>query len=503
MTTSVPGSGGTSLRHAVLHHAPAILAAAAIAFVGVWLFSSSRTPSYRATATISYNQLAGARVELAEEDIEPDRALALRAQHVTQPDVLEAANGRLEELGLRVGSIEVEGDLFLGSVSITATSDDAADAAAIATAVAEATAAWEAQDAEQAVEEAVANLEALVDSANDNVAALAAQVADNPDDVIGRARLDDAVGRLLDAQQRIDDLRLRQATTGSGVDRVEAAAVPGSPVSPVPLRDAAVAALMAAIGTAGVLWYRRLVSSEWTQQAEDTMRAPVLAMLPPAGPDLVRDAQRTQRLDALFRVVHHTMRTSSTSVLTVTGLTATVAPTLAAELAQAGARLGRRILLVDTEPRGVRVRGFGHDAGPVVSNGHHQERRDLGPGGRHEPRLPCRQIRDGLDAVLLRDIQRDRPGASLSDVLRSAAAEYDVVVVDAPPMTDVTVSMALESAGAVLVVVTPAASTPELDACRRTLDLLGATVVGFVVSKRGRGGAEASSAASTADAIRG
>lgn len=472
---TAPGAAppSASLTGALRRHALLIAATAVVAFIAAWAISSSLTPTYEATATVTFAEPVSTRLQLSGASIPPDRALSLRARRAQQAEVLQAATDALGGTAGPIRSVDVSSDTFLNAIRITASDDDAEGAAAAATAVAQAVAEWEERDAADAVDGAVERLEVLVERAGESVTDLT-DAAQGP---LGQARLEEAVSRLLAAQQQIADLRLQQAIEGSGVNDVQPATVPESPVSPKPLRDASVAALMAAIAVGGLMWYRRSTISERIGLAEKTMGAPVITTAPTPSIDALEDPERQDLADALFRMLAHSLNQVSASTLTITSavpLSSEVS--LASELGHAGARLGRRTLLVDAAVD--RPHGRWCEDRPTEHEDH--------PGdGAWTEQWPTAPLGERLSVVSLAEIAEDRRAASLGELLSSARLAFDVIIVDAPPTTEASASMALESAEAVVVEAPVAVGTEQLSSSRRTLDLLGARCVGLVLRTSG------------------
>lgn len=355
------------------------------------------------------------------------------------------------------------------------------------------------------------DLSALIDEARQPLTAVEARVAADPADDDLQAQRDDLTAQLaatltpLESQRafyesQIEDLELTAdiANTG-GVRVLTRAEAAGGPVSPQPVRNAAIALVLGLMLGVGVAFLidtldERIRSGADLEQVSGGL--PTLALIPVVEKGhhphfvAVRDDARSSQAEA-FRSLRTAVKFAGldsplkviqiTSAATGEGKTTTVA-----NLAMALAQGGDRVAIVCCDLRRPSV----------------QDRFNVGltPG-----------FTDVLvgDAVLVDALRRfdanvhilpagsppPNPSELLSSnkaaaVIRALAEEFDVVLVDSTPVLPVTDALVVSRLADATVVVTDSRSTSR-KAVRRTLQLLSqvnAPVLGLVLNGLPEGG---------------
>lgn len=314
-----------------------------------------------------------------------------------------------------------------------------------------------------------------------------------------------AVSQQVQYRQRIDQTQVDSSLQDGGGQLVTPASVPGKPVSPTPTRDAAVALVAGlVVGVALALLVDTLDDS--IRDDEDIRRVtadiPVLATVPIARPDKrgpisvekpsspAAEAYRTLRTSVMFLGIDRPLRVLQiTSAVPGEGKSTT-----AANLAVVMARAGQRVCLVDCDLR----RASQHVLFGVAP----------------EPGLTSVIV----GAATLQDCLRQVPGEDRfyilpagppppnpSELLSSptlgqifetltAPNNFDVVIVDAPPVLPFTDAALLSTRvdGTILVAGVGQSRRKRLTRVLHTLGLVSAPIVGIVLNKaRGDGAAGA------------
>ncbi|MFT3917340.1 MAG: polysaccharide biosynthesis tyrosine autokinase [Anaeromyxobacteraceae bacterium] len=293
---------------------------------------------------------------------------------------------------------------------------------------------------------------------------------------------------------RVEELRVVKAGASGNARVVDAPTVPLAPATPQPLPVLACALL---VGLAG----GRLAASAWSDLDDRDLTperleartglsfygrvprsagkartgAPVLALSHPGDPAV--DALRAVASGVRFALAEAPAR-----VVLVTGPRPGQGKSfVAANLAALLAAHGQRVLLVDADlRRGVLHRSFRLDRRPGLAEvlaGELALADAARPGGRPGLSLLATGRLPSNPAELL-------GGERLGAVLDEAAADHDVIVLDAPPALAVTdAALAARRAGVVLLVVHEGrTSIREVDASLRVLARAGVRVNGAVLN---------------------
>lgn len=398
--------------------------------------------------------------ETPSASLPPERLAAIVAQDVTSFEVATAVIereeiGRGRNVGELRSKVSASVDPATNLVRVTAVDGDPRTAAQIANAFSRRTVV---QRRAQEVERVQMTLEA----AEDEVRAARRQVRN---EVVGS---DIRLGIALQRRAQVETL----ASSIDPVSIVDAADVPGSPVSPRPVRDA-ILGLVLGLTLGLVLAFARDTLDRrlrTPQQVQDAVDLPVLgrvsdASLGTAGLFTKSDKRKVDPIDLeAFRIIRTNLDflvkgTVPQVVLVTSGLPEEGKSTVAASLAAAAATTGRRSLLVECDLRRPSLAArFGEIGVPGLtdlmsgrSDRPHATRRleinapDRAPdavasGGGQDP-LPF--VSDGpvLDVILAGTFD-PRPAELLGSarfirLLAELRGDYDTIVIDTNPMLSV------------------------------------------------------------------
>jgi capsular exopolysaccharide synthesis family protein len=402
-----------------------VAAAAALAY------SLIKTPSYEATAKVSFRdpaqdlQVAGTPVS---SDFEPEKRAAASAKLVTRNDVVAAvkkstaSNQSISELKNDVQTA-VEPDSNL--VDITASAPSASDSARLANAFAVETKVLSAREARDRYDAATARLRGRLDATSD------------PE---SRAGIQDAISRLV--------------TLSSFAQPVEIAVPaepPGAPASPKPLRDTIIAAILGLLIGVGLAFVRhaldRRVSEPYELQKElalplvGQVRGETLGM---GGMSTNGTTEASERDLEAFRILRTNLdflaRDQSLKTVAVTSpLPDEGKSTVAAWLAYANAVAGRQTILVECDfRRPVLSERFDLDPSPGLADylaGNAQlddVRRTVAVNGPLAKPLPV--IPAGTNVFQPTEMIASR---HFQEFLREIAGSYELVVIDSSPVLPV------------------------------------------------------------------
>jgi capsular exopolysaccharide synthesis family protein len=299
--------------------------------------------------------------------------------------------------------------------------------------------------------------------------------------------------------------RLKQLTIAAvapvGVTQVERAQVPSSPVSPDPVRNMVIGAILGlALGIGFAIWLER--RDQRVRDAHDLETAfgrPILGRIPQSR-RLARSSPGTGALappeDEAFRTLRANLRhvmdeEGAQSVLVTSANPGEGKTTVAWNLARAEAAFGANVLIVEADMRRpVLARSLGASATPGLSQLLNAEAslEDLVQSTAFDERENGSASTARID-VLLAGTPPSNPAELLGSdrmqaVLETVPEAYDLVVLDTPPASVVSdVIPMFESVGGVVVVgrlgMTTYESAVEL---REQLETLDAPVLGVVVN---------------------
>jgi capsular polysaccharide biosynthesis protein len=452
-------------RHPVLIAVTTIAVAAA-----AYLIARVQEPRYRATARVFLvdpNRELGLDVQRPSY-LDPRRNTRTKAEIALSGPVLREVARKsglsVDQVRDHVDSVPVsEADIF----NITAVASTPAEATRLVSLTQRAYA-----DVSRQVQEAPFK-RALADM-NSTRRRLEHQLASAGPD--RRATLRTRIASLSDKEA---ELRSNSALLSSGVQAYEQPAPPEAPVSPRPLRSAAVGAMLGFMAAIAFLWFRagRRLPASRPDLAAARLGAPLLVELPQRGRPWEHVAEGEIE-DAYRRLAHAVAQRARGAAVVVTAARAEdLNAAFPERLAAAAVALGATPLLVDGDPLGGRQRPASAPGAWDVA---------LGEAGEEAvARLPASAASSeiaflpaGASAYRRASDSRSGEAARLAAIFR----RFDPVIIAAPALETVIDSrMPPLPAGTTAIVLTgPETPLRSLWELRSRLDVLGLRLVGFV-----------------------
>lgn len=367
---SLPGAAaerwteGPGLLESIWRHRWIVAAAGILVGAIGYGLSAVQPVTYQATARMF---LAGpeSRTVFGSRDpgVSQETYLLQQGERVTSAEVIERAAGAID--GVSPGQlrerVRVSTDPQLLALRVTATGPTGELASRGANSVAEAYEAVSRERVRREAEAVIQELEEAQAALQDRIDQVQGQLAGEGDPV-GDARLQSLVGRLLELENRAQQARVDAEVTGSGVEVVEPAGVPGSPASPQPRRAAAVGLVLGlALGGAIAYWLAGRAGVVLDQKdPEPIFGAPLLAAIPPPrrpraehlAQDLSEDPLIAESYQFLLTSVEFGLaRIGGRSVLITSPDVTQGKTTTVLRLAVAALRDGRDVVLVDGDLR--------------------------------------------------------------------------------------------------------------------------------------------------------
>lgn len=352
-------------------------------------------------------------------------------------------------------------------VQLTAHAEDAGRAAAIANAYTRAIDELRSRQALRQLDRAIENLEA--------------QRADVKGDLAAEAEL----------SRQLQVLRSARVAAQENTETIQQALPPDTPVSPHPRRNTALAALVALLLALGAVAIRERLDRRLREstELEPLLGAPLLSVIPRAAfpgakpaPGPVREAFRTLAASLVYFNIDQPLTTVMVSSPTQGDGKTTVSVHLAVALAKTGAR----VVLVDADLRHPQVAirlGIEPSVGLAqVVTGQAPAREalfDVGVGTAEGGRLQ----------VLAAGERPPNPGrllgsARMDTLLGDLAASADLVIIDTPPILNVSDAVPLldRVSGIVLVAKVGHTSRDALQRARQVLETARGTLLGAVAT---------------------
>jgi len=468
----------------------------ALAAFAIYQWSSTRQPEYEATAAVLATQ---ANPGLREFGLSVINATPLEPQAyqvaATSDAVLAGAlmqlgnqDPQLDEIRRLGSNIEAKLDnTRSGLVYIIGEGSTASVAADRANALAQSLIEWDRNRAAQSVDQLVEALEIQVETLTEQMNALQSG-AGNQDTIMG------LINQRAQRQEQLAYARALSASASPTLALMQPASLPAAPVSPRPVRDAAIGFFLAFVLTYAVLLLVRALDSR-IRSPEDLAHVtglPVIAEYPrfrrgdKAG---LREASSYLRTNLLFSSadVHP-------KVFLVTSSQASEGKTLTStSLAEGFVRNGYRTLLIDADLRAPSVAKLYR----ISSARNHSSLVDWlqDPHGQHETAQVAIGPGQTLDVIpVFQPVQQaaELLSGGFRDSLDRWRKQYDVILVDSSPVLAVADTLTVAPYSTATVVVADVQKTRR-GQVKATVDLLrriGVNVIGVTANyvKREAGG---------------
>ena len=424
----------------------ALIVAAAAGF-GVYQLSQRREPVFESTATVLSVQPstqsgsfagtlfnapvldASAYKAAAQSDAVLSRALTILQVPDITPGAIKSLRGKT--------SVTPSEDRNSSLIVLKAEANTAEGAAQRATALARALVEWDEARAKSSIDELVTSLEAQTTSISEQIRALQASDA-------AQAQIDAQIALLADRVSRLNNAKTLSEATNTLLNVLQEGSVPSRPVSPRPLFDATLAALLGIFLTYGLLLVRNSLDTK-LRSVEDVAAVsglPVIAEFPklPKGiRNLPREASSYLRTNLLFSTVD-----ANPKVLLITSANSEEGKSsIAISLAESFVRNGYRTLLIDADLRKPVI------AGEYRINNLHQASLEeclKNPYTAHKAATVSIGAKDYLYVI-----PTFQPAPQASELLSRGfrecldkwRQEYDVIIIDSAPVLAVADALAI------------------------------------------------------------
>ncbi len=496
----------------ILNRRKGVIVAAFAVVVGAAMIATFlRTPVYAAKAEMLLQARVSETIfdQTGGQQRDADRAVETEIELIESEPVkrlVEERIGAAPEISAgQVGATDV--------ITITSRHTDPERAALIANTYAEAYIEFRRDQTVNDLVDAGQALQAKIDSLGAEIAAIDAQLeggaapSGTTPTTVDEATLREQRTGLVTQQnlfrQQLDQLQVGTALRSGGAQLVTPAEVPESPSEPQPVRTGALAAVVGLIFGVGLAFLFDYLDDS-VRDEEDLERAtslPNLGTIPAISdwkkeeraylvslvePDsTIVEAYRALRTSVQFLGLDRTMRiVQATSAIAREGKTTTLA-----NLGVLFAKAGYKVVIVDADLRRPRMHqffGLGHEKGftsVILGN------ESLSGAVQEVPTVPRLSVLASgpippLPSELL---QSSRAG----EVLKGLAAEFDLVLVDSPPVLPVTDASVLASwaDGVLLVATAGSTSRRHLTRAADTLRQVDAELMGVVLNRApGHGG---------------
>lgn len=293
--------------------------------------------------------------------------------------------------------------------------------------------------------------------------------------------------------QSFNQIKLAEAQSTSLVIQKDPAVAPTVPVSPQPIRDASLAAIIGLFTGAGIIFLIEFLDDSLRDPEEITRKwgIPVLGMIvnfnSSNGNNLITEKEPRSPVSEAFRSIRTNLQFASVSSPLHTILVTSSSPedgktTIAGNLACVFAQVGRKVVVVDSDLRRPRMHKllelhnrFGLTDLFIRSNEY--------LGGAIQP-TEVKNLNLLSSGSLPPNPSELISSQRMVDILQNLESQFDVVILDAPPSLVVTDANVLANhADGVLLVVRP--SFTKRAAIRHTIEQLrqvNANIIGVVVN---------------------
>jgi Mrp family chromosome partitioning ATPase len=477
-----------------------VIVVALLSAVAGYAYESRHPPVYEAVVSIELRNpydMTLFRQERGTAFTDIDRYLNSQADMIKSPEVVARASALLHA-GLRPAqirqSITAESSTKIFEVTVRSRLNDARRAANTVNAVAKAYWQVSEQNLQKKVAVSVAQLRRLEADLRARLAALPS-IRVNPS--VEEER-DSLSGQVAAAQEKEGQIRTDAAVFGAGIDRIDLARPPETPISDTPRRRAVIFGLLGFIGALVVAFWRgervRVIDS--SGDAAGAVDAPLLGVLPSHPADTAAAAapvltapksSEAREYEFIASTLALVSGESETRVLLVTSPERGHAKSVAAlNLALSTAQDQRSVILVDLDASGGMTSLLGADNRSGVSDlvAHSLAGVDFVLSDYVAPTNAVEGFRfvPAGESTTYGRAAAEAP--QIAKVLAQLQQEADFIVVDGPPLLESSGGMKLAAAvdGVVLVVRRGTAVNRLRHACA-LLAMANAPIVGVVFER--------------------
>lgn len=347
-------------------------------------------------------------------------------------------------------------------------------------------------DSKKSIEDQLANLEQQIQTTTD---ALAVLDSGNPD----QAKQDQLQLALtqyrqsyVSVSQSYEQIKLAEAQSSSGIIQQEPAVAPGTPIKPLPLRNAVLVAIAALILTMMIIFLVEFLDDTIRDPQEITQKwgVPVLGTIVRYNHDkdeLISAKQPRSQITEAFRALRTNLQYASVNFPIHTLLVTSPSPedgktTIAANLASVIAQGGRKVVIVDADLRRPRIHRIFQIPNRVGLTDQFIRPHDAFDGAIKQTEIT------GLHALTSGNLPPNPSellsSERMSEILNQLASQFDMTILDAPPFLVVTDALVMAPrVDGVIVVIKP--SVTKRAALKNLLDQLRqvkANLIGVVLN---------------------
>jgi Mrp family chromosome partitioning ATPase/uncharacterized protein involved in exopolysaccharide biosynthesis len=473
---------------AALRQWPQVLVVVGVFAVLGYAVSAVRPERYRATGNVFLF------AQQQEGQADSLRRVRTEAEVITSRDVANLVSQRLRTMTPAEvqAAVEATPSETTDIVALSAEADSADESVRLLSAVESAYEAVRRERAQTVYRKALAQLERDRGDLEAELFAVERTLASNPVDAEAARQRDRLSQELANIQTQASQLSLNRLNAGTGVF-YDPPDPPTEPISPQPLRNAAIGALLGAFLATLFFWWRahRSRFAEDPSVATARLGIPLLADVPPKRPERAAGAEARPRdtYHWILAIVDRALEEGSSKLVVVTSADdARASASVILKLAAAVAEDGRQVLLVDADARTASLSSV-LDAGdaPGFSDvaGRTHPAADVGL-----PRtIDGARIRFVPVGTRCRDTGAIYPSRDAIDVVSALDGAPGDVYLHLPPLASCPeTSILAQKAGGVIVVVTPRTLLASLDRLRAVAEAFDLNVLGYVFDRSPQSG---------------
>jgi succinoglycan biosynthesis transport protein ExoP len=303
---------------------------------------------------------------------------------------------------------------------------------------------------------------------------------------------EEATASLKLLQSKLEEARIAEAQLISNIRIIEQAQVPSEPAGPNKKVVLVLAIVFGTILAVGIILLLEVMDNKLrdASETEELLKLPILGVLPNLPKQAQNLEQSEQFLDDVgliepYRRLLKTLEFRSLEKLRVIVVTSTLTgegkSLVVSHLAAVSAMLSRRVLIIDADlHRSKQHSLFGLPSSPGLTDVIDKKLNFLHAvqptGIDNLSILTCGELRDRPSSLL--------ESASMKAILAEAAAHYDLVIVDTPPVSSCADANALSRSSDGLVMITRPNFTPKEMVLRAVAELKGngVPILGIVVN---------------------
>jgi len=435
--------------------------------------SIRQTPIYEASTIVMVDAAPITQTVTYTSLTTSEQLLATYSELMTTTTVM---NGVAERLGLptfpETASVQVQPILNTQLMTVSVQDTDPTQAALIANTLVQvfsdqiqADQALRYADSKKSLEDQQANLEKQIQTTTDKIAALNLGNPNQAEQDQLQLALTQYRASYASVLQSYEQIKLTEAQSSSGIIQKDSALPPDAPIKPRPVQNAALAAVVALMLAAGVVFLFEFLDDTIRDPQEITRKwgVPVLGTIISYKHDqyeLITAKQPRSPITEAFRALRTNLQFTNFNLPTHTILVTSPSPadgktTVAANLANVIAQGGRKVVLVDADLRRPRIHKILQIPNRVGLTDLFIRPQDRVNGAVKQTAIA------GLQVLTSGNLLPPNPSELLgsermSEILGQLASQFETTILDTPPLLVVTDALVLAPrVDGVLIVVKP------------------------------------------------